>query len=172
MAIYALGEYVPVIDPSAFIHPEAVVIGEVTIGAESSVWPGAVLRGDDGPIAVGRRTSVQDGVIVHTDPDTPTVVGDECVIGHAAHLEGCRIENGALIGSGAIVLHRAVVSTGAIVGANAVVLNDMFVPPGALAIGVPAKIREGAADQALITHGVQQYLGRVARYRREMRRID
>ena len=100
------------------------------------------------------------------------MVGDDCVIGHAAHLEGCRIENGALIGSGAIVLHRAVISTGAIVGANAVVLNDMLVPPGALAIGVPAKIREGAADQALITDGVQHYLDRVTRYRREMRRID
>jgi carbonic anhydrase/acetyltransferase-like protein (isoleucine patch superfamily) len=172
MAIYALGELVPAIDPSAFIHPQAVVIGEVTIGAESSVWAGAVLRGDEGPIVVGSRSSVQDGVIVHTDEDCPTTVGDDCVVGHAAHLEGCRIENGALIGSGAIVLHRAVVSSGAIVGANAVVLNDMFVPPGALAIGVPAKIREGAADQALITHGVQSYVNRTHRYQRELRRID
>jgi carbonic anhydrase/acetyltransferase-like protein (isoleucine patch superfamily) len=171
MAIYALGEYVPVIDPSAFIHPEAVVIGEVEIGAESSVWPGAVIRGDDGPIVVGQATHPcrRDRAhrSRHTDRRRRRVRHR-----HAAHLEGCRIENGKLIGSGAIVLHRAVVSTGAIVGANAVVLNDMFVPPGALAIGVPAKIREGAADQGLITHGVQQYLGRVARYKREMRRID
>jgi carbonic anhydrase/acetyltransferase-like protein (isoleucine patch superfamily) len=172
MAIYALGDLVPVIDPTAFIHPDAVVIGEVTIGAESSLWPGAVLRGDDGSISVGARTSVQDGVIVHTDEDCPTWIGDDCVIGHAAHLEGCRIENGALIGSGAIVLHRAVVHTGAIVGANAVVLNDMVVPPGALAIGVPAKIREGAADQTLITDGAHNYLVRTHRYRSEMRRID
>jgi carbonic anhydrase/acetyltransferase-like protein (isoleucine patch superfamily) len=172
MAIYALGELEPVIDPTAFIHPEAVVIGEVTIGAGSSVWPGAVLRGDDGPIVVGQRSSVQDGVIVHTDEDCPTTIGDDCVVGHAAHLEGCRIEDGALIGSGAIVLHRAVVSTGAIVGANALVLNDMFVPPRALAIGVPAKIREGAADQELINHGVQSYVNRTRRYQHELRRID
>jgi carbonic anhydrase/acetyltransferase-like protein (isoleucine patch superfamily) len=172
MAIYALGDDVPIIDPSAFIHPQAVVIGLVVIGAESSLWPGAVLRGDDGSITVGSRTSVQDGTIVHTDEDCPTTIGDECVIGHAVHLEGCRIENGALVGSGAIVLHRAVVHTGAIVGANAVVLNDMVVPPGALALGVPAKIREGAADQATITHGVQSYLARTRRYRRELKRID
>ena len=94
----------------------------------------AVLRGDDGEIKIGMRTSIQDNSVIHTMPATPTIVGDDCVIGHLVHLESCTIESGAQVSSGAIVLHRAVVGTGAIVGANSVVLNDMIVPPGALAV--------------------------------------
>ena len=87
MAIYALGDRVPTIDPSAFVHPDAVIIGDVRIGAESTIWPGAVLRGDDGYIQIGARTSIQDNTVIHTTPQQPTVVGDDCVIGHIAHLE-------------------------------------------------------------------------------------
>src|SRR5881227_2301961 len=97
--VYALGERVPVIDPSAFVHPDAVVIGMVHIGSEATVWPGAVLRGDFGQIYVGARTSVQDGTVVHATPDLPTRIGAGCVVGHIAHLEGCTIEDGALVGS-------------------------------------------------------------------------
>ena len=104
--IYALGEQVPDIDPDAYVHPDAVIIGSVTIGADSSIWPGAVLRGDDGEIRIGARTSVQDNCVLHTTPDDPTVVGDDCVIGHIVHLEGCTIEYRALVGNGSIVLHR------------------------------------------------------------------
>src|SRR5689334_8410147 len=107
MPIYALGDQVPTIDPTAYIHPDAVVIGSVTIGAESSVWPGAVLRGDDGDILIGARTSIQDGSVLHTTPVQATTVGDECVIGHIVHLEACIIEDGALIGNGSVVLHNA-----------------------------------------------------------------
>ncbi|MEI2421512.1 gamma carbonic anhydrase family protein, partial [Arthrospira platensis SPKY2] len=92
MAIYALDHQIPVIHESAYVHPDAVVIGSVTIGPESSVWPGAVLRGDDGEITIGARTSIQDNAVLHTTPLHPTVVGDDCVIGHLVHLEGCRIE--------------------------------------------------------------------------------
>ncbi len=172
MPIYALGAIEPEIDPTAFVHPEAVLIGGVRIGAESSVWPGAVIRGDEGdPITVGARTSIQDGAVLHTVAESPTWVGDECVIGHLVHLEGCTIESGALVGSGAIVLHRAVVRTGGFVAAGAVVLNGAQVPGGALALGIPAKMREGAAPLDEIADGVQHYLDRVKRYRAELRRI-
>lgn len=172
MSVYALGDLVPEIHPDAYVHPDAVVIGAVRIGADASVWPGAVLRGDGGRIEVGSRTSIQDGCVVHTTPEHPTVVGDDCVIGHLAHLEGCVVEPGSLVGSGAIVLHRAVVRTGAVVAANAVVLNDMEVPSGALAAGVPARMRPGLADRASIERGVQVYVDKARHYRRQLRRLD
>ena len=172
MPIYALGDQVPSIHPDAYVHPDAVVIGDVTIGAHSSVWPCAVLRGDDGAIIVGQRTSVQDGCVVHTTPEHPTTIGDDCVIGHMVHLEACTIEPWCLIGVGSVVLHRVVVSSWAIVAANAVVLNDMVVPSGALAVGTPAVIKEGRARREDIERGVATYVERAARFRAELRRIE
>ena len=172
MAIYALGEQVPVIHPTAFVSPDAVIIGSVTIGADSSIWSGAVLRGDDGAIVIGERTSIQDGTVIHTTPANHTTVGDDCVIGHIVHLEGCIIENGAQVSSGSVVLHRAVISTGAIVAANAVVLNDTFVPPGALAVGAPASIKEGRARREDIAFAALAYVHKGARFREQLRRID
>jgi carbonic anhydrase/acetyltransferase-like protein (isoleucine patch superfamily) len=172
MPIYRLGDLVPEIHPEAYIHPDAVVIGLVTIGAESTVWPGAVLRGDYGTIAIGARSSVQDGTVIHAGPGFPTVVGSGCVIGHAAHLEGCRLEDDSLVGSGSVVLHHAVVGTGATVGANAVVPNRMTVPAGALAIGVPAQLREGKSDVALIRLSAAEYVANGHRYRESLERLD
>lgn len=172
MAVYALGTQVPDIHPEAYLAPGSVVIGSVTIGAEASVWPGAVLRGDDGEIFVGARTSIQDGAILHTTPFTPTVVGAECVIGHLAHLEGCTIADGALVGSGAVVLHRAVVESGALVGAGAVVSGGTVVPERAMALGIPAKIRPDAVTPEMIELGMQSYVERGHRYRAELRRLD
>src|ERR1700728_1769547 len=131
MAIYAIDGKTPRIHPEAYVHPDAVVIGDVVIGPESTVWPGAVLRGDYGSISVGARTSVQDGTVIHAGPGFPTIIGDGCVIGHLAHLEGCIVEDGSLVGSGSVVLHHAVVSRGATVGANAVVRDNVVVPPDA-----------------------------------------
>ncbi len=173
MPLYALGDVEPTIHPDAYVHPDAVVIGDVRIGAESSVWPCAVLRGDDGSIVVGERTSIQDGTVVHTTPMWPTIVGDDCVIGHNAHLEACTIEDGALVGSGAVVLHRAVVRTEALVGANALVTNDTEVPSRAMALGVPAVIKEARVDpEVMIRLGAVSYVQRSHRFRREMRRLD
>lgn len=171
MAIYALGDRVPEIHETAFVHPEAVVVGSVTIGAESTIWAGAVLRGDDGDIRIGARTSIQDNSVLHTTPDTPTVVGDDCVIGHMVHLEACTIASGAQVSSGAIVLHRVVVETGAIVGANSVVLNDTLVPAGALAVGSPAVIKEGRARQSEIEHGVRVYVAKGKTFAKTLRKI-
>jgi carbonic anhydrase/acetyltransferase-like protein (isoleucine patch superfamily) len=172
MAVYALGDRTPEIDPTAFIHPQATVIGAVTIGAGASIWPGAVLRGDYGVISVGARTSVQDGAVVHATADKPTTIGAGCVIGHLAHLEGCVIEDGALVGSGSIVLHDALVRTGALVGAGALVPGRMEVPSRAMALGVPAKIRPDAVDDGSFDRNVAQYVANGERYRTELRRLD
>lgn len=171
MPIYALGDQEPEIDPSAYVHPDAVVIGSVVIGAESSVWPCAVLRGDDGFIFVGKRTSVQDGAVLHTTPVWPTTVGDEVTIGHLAHLEGCTVEDRALIGVGSKVLHNAVVGREAIVGAAAFIGNNKVVPPLAMALGVPATIRENAVSPGHFERGIESYVQRRERYRQRLRRL-
>jgi carbonic anhydrase/acetyltransferase-like protein (isoleucine patch superfamily) len=171
MPIYELDGVAPRIDPDAFVHPEAVVIGNVTIGPDSSVWPTAVLRGDFGEITIGSGSSVQDGTVIHAGPGFPTVIGNGCVIGHLTHLEGCILEDDALAGSCCVVLHHAVIGQGATVGANAVVPNNMVVPPGALALGVPAKIREGASDVPLIKLSAAEYVGNAKRYRATLRQV-
>ncbi len=171
MPIYALGERTPTVHPEAFVHPDAVVIGDVRIGAGSSVWPGAVLRGDYGTVIVGERTSIQDGTVVHAVAEFPTVIGSDCVVGHLAHLEGCVIEDGALVGSGSIVLHHATVHSGATVAAGAVVRNRTDVPEGALAVGVPATVREGASDVELIRHSAELYVNNARRYREQLRAL-
>ena len=172
MPIYALGAHEPTIDSTAYVHPDAVVIGNVFIGAESSIWPCAVLRGDDGTIRIGDRTSIQDGSVIHCTPELDTVVGNECVIGHMVHLEGCTVEDRSLVGNGAVVLHRAVVSTGSLVGSNAVVPAGVVVPTGAMALGVPAKMRENTVQADSIVLPMLSYVARAESYRTELRRLD
>ena len=172
MPVYALGEAEPTIDPTAYVHPDAVVIGDVRLGPEASVWPGAVLRGDSAPITIGARTSVQDGSVLHVTPVHPTTVGAECVIGHLVHLEGCTIEDGSLVGSGAVVLHDAVVRREALVGAGAVVSGGVEVPSRAMALGIPARIRPDAVDpDTMIRLGMLSYVERAAQYRAHLRRL-
>lgn len=171
MPIYALGEQVPEIDGSAYVHPDAVVIGSVRIGAESSIWPGAVLRGDTGEIVIGSRTNVQDNAVLHTTEECATRVGDRCVIGHLVHLEGCTIEDDALVGNAAMVLHRSVVGSWAVVAANSVVLYDVEVPSGAVAVGSPAAIKHGRARREMITDAVEIYVARAKIFREDLRRL-
>jgi carbonic anhydrase/acetyltransferase-like protein (isoleucine patch superfamily) len=172
MAIYALGDHVPDIDPTAYVHPEATVIGDVRIGPQASIWPNAVLRGDYGSITIGARTNIQDGAVIHTTAINPTTVGDDVVVGHLAHLECCHVVGHALVGTGSIVLHRAVIERDALVGAGAVVPNDMLVPSRAMALGVPAKLRPDTVDPDEIDRLVAIYLANSERYRTELRRLD
>ena len=170
--IYAIGDREPVIDPAAYVHPDATVIGDVRIGPRSSVWPSAVLRGDYGTIHVGEATSIQDGAIIHATSDLDTRIGSWVVVGHLAHIEGSTVEDQSLIGVGSIVLHRAVVEHGATVAAGAVITNDMRVPSGALAVGVPATIKADRSHTSLIKLMAQVYVDNTARYKKGLRRLD
>jgi carbonic anhydrase/acetyltransferase-like protein (isoleucine patch superfamily) len=172
MAIYAIGELEPDIHPTAFVHPQATVIGNVRLGPKSSVWPQAVLRGDYGTITIGSGSNVQDGAVIHATEEFSTHVGDLVVIGHLAHLEGCTIDDRALIGVGSVVLHCAVVETGATVAAGAVITNNMRVPARSLAVGVPATIKENRSDPALIELLAQLYVDNRAHYKAGLRRLD
>lgn len=172
MAVYALGDIEPRIDPTAYVHPDAVVIGDVELGPGASIWPFAVLRGDDALIRIGARSNVQDGAVIHCSADLPTIVGEDVTIGHQAHLEGCTIHDHSLIGVGAVVLHEAQVGPHALVAANAVVRNRMIVPENALALGVPAQIRENALESEHNLENTALYVARGGIYRDQLRRID
>jgi carbonic anhydrase/acetyltransferase-like protein (isoleucine patch superfamily) len=138
----------PTIHPTAFVHPSAHVIGDVTLGARVSVWPTAVLRGDTDTIVVGDDTNIQDGTIVHVDAGVPCTIGARVAIGHRAIVHGATIADDCLIGMGAILLNRVQVGSGSIVAAGAVCPEGMQIPPNTLAMGVPAKlVRSTTADE-------------------------
>lgn len=172
MPIYALGDSSPDIHPQAFVHPDAVIIGNVRIGPESSIWPTAVLRGDHGRIVIGTQTSIQDGTIVHCTSELDTIVGDRCVVGHNAHLEGCTVLDDTLVGSGSVLLHRVHVGPNSLVGAGALVSPGTIVPAFARALGVPAKITEGAVSVGEFDDSVQVYVRNAHWYRADLRRLD
>jgi len=156
------------IDPRAFIHPLAIVCGDVTIGALTSVWPTAVLRGDTAPIVIGESSNLQDGSVVHVDAGVPTTIGARVAIGHRAIIHGATIENDCLIGMGAVVLNRVIVGSGSIVGAGAVCPEGMRVPPNSLVLGVPGRVVRAttAAERERIATTVASYLELQERHRR------
>jgi carbonic anhydrase/acetyltransferase-like protein (isoleucine patch superfamily) len=139
----------PRMGQDVFIAPTAVIIGDVEIGDGASVWYGAVLRGDEGRIVIGRGSNVQDNAVIHTTPKIPTILKENVTIGHGALLEGCTIEDGAVVGMGAIVLHAAVVGAQAMVAAGAVVTPGAIIPPRTLAAGSPAVIKKELSGAAL-----------------------
>ncbi|RZT84656.1 carbonic anhydrase/acetyltransferase-like protein (isoleucine patch superfamily) [Pseudonocardia sediminis] len=172
MPLYALGDVEPDIHPDAYVHPDAVVIGNVTLGAESSVWPTAVLRGDDGRIEIGARTSIQDGSIIHTTLRQATIIGDEVTVGHNVHIEASTVGNRVLISSGSVVLNGSEIGEGAIVAAGAVVSPNAVVPPYRMALGVPARVREGyEVPEDRWRYAVESYVARGKRFRAELRRL-
>ncbi|MEY9988462.1 carbonic anhydrase/acetyltransferase-like protein (isoleucine patch superfamily) [Streptomyces sp. V4I8] len=172
MPVYALGSAAPEIHPDAFVHPDAVIVGRVTLRAKANVWPCATLRGDYGEIVIGEQTSVQDGCVLHADLDAATVIGARCVLGHLAHLEGCRVGDGTLIGAGAVVLKGAEVGAGAMVGAGALLTPGTVVPARARALGVPARVEPDHMPENAFADGVALYVRNAERYRWELRRID
>jgi carbonic anhydrase/acetyltransferase-like protein (isoleucine patch superfamily) len=138
----------PRVHPSAFVAPTAVLIGDVEVGEESSIWFGAVLRGDNGPIRVGARSSVQDNCVVHVSEHGQTVIGDDVTVGHCAVMEDCRIERFALIGSNAVILGGATVGERSLIAAGSVVGERAEIPPGVLAAGSPAKVKKAIEGEA------------------------
>ncbi len=157
----------PDVPDSAWIAPTATVVGDVVLGQQVSVFYGAVLRGDSDSIRVGDRTNFQDNVTVHCDTGRPTTVGSGVSVGHNAVLHGCTVEDGALVGMGAIVMNGAVIGAGSLVAAGAVVLEGTVVPPGSLVAGVPARIRRELTDDeaAGIRRNAAGYRDRIGIYR-------
>jgi carbonic anhydrase/acetyltransferase-like protein (isoleucine patch superfamily) len=155
-------------DPSAFIAPEAVVLGDVHLGKDSSVWYNAVLRGDTDRIEIGEETNIQDLSMIHADPGIPCVVGRRVTVGHRVILHGCIVKDECLIGMGAILLNGVRVGRGSIVGAGAVLVEGTEVPPGSLVLGVPGKImREvGQAMRERIDHAWRHYVEQARRHRK------
>ncbi len=157
MAIYSYQGVVPTIDPTAFVHPDAVVIGDVHIGAYSSIWPGVVIRGDVHHVRIGARTNVQDGSILHVarpteaNPDgVPLLIGDDVTIGHQVSLHACHLHDRSMVGIGAIVLDRVVVEEQAMVGAGSLVTPGKRIPAGELWMGSPARFVRPLDDRSLL----------------------
>jgi carbonic anhydrase/acetyltransferase-like protein (isoleucine patch superfamily) len=158
MSIEPFESATPQIAASAFVHPAATIIGDVHVGEESSVWPGAVLRGDYGPIRIGARTSIQDNVVVHATAHG-TVIGDDCVVGHLAFLEDATVQDACLVGVGAKVLNGAVMRTGSVAAAGAVLTPGKVVPSGERAQGVPAElVPAGRLSPENIRSGAAEYV--------------
>jgi carbonic anhydrase/acetyltransferase-like protein (isoleucine patch superfamily) len=173
VALWALGDAVPRVDPDAWVHPAAQLIGNVTVRAYASVWPGAVLRADFGEIEVGPGSAVEDNCMLHPrSSENATLIGSDCVIGHAVHLEGVVIEDAVLVGSGSVVLEGARVRSGAVVAAGALVREGTEVPSGQRAQGVPAALvpHRGTAEQ--VRAGAQTYRRLAGRYAADLRPVD
>jgi carbonic anhydrase/acetyltransferase-like protein (isoleucine patch superfamily) len=160
----------PQIAASAWVDPAAVIIGDVTIGEDASVWPGTIIRGDVHYIRIGARTNVQDGSVLHVMRDEwPLILGDEVTVGHSVTLHGCTIESLCLIGMGSIILNGARIGTGSIVAAGTLVTERTVIPPGSLVMGSPAKVKRALtpADRASIADYARRYVEYKNIYREE-----
>ncbi|MCC7194620.1 MAG: gamma carbonic anhydrase family protein [Gemmatimonadaceae bacterium] len=155
------------IHPTAFIHQGATVVGDVTLGASASVWPGAVIRADTDRIVVGDESNVQDCAVLHCDDGIPCIVGKRVTIGHGAVVHGAIVEDGALIGIGAMVLNGARIGAGSLIGAGAVVAEGTVIPPHSLVLGVPGRVRGELSEEqrARVAHSWSAYVALAARHR-------
>lgn len=155
------------VDPSAYIAPGAIVLGDVRLSAEASVWFQAVLRGDSASIRVGCQSNVQDLCVLHADPGFPCTLGDRVTVGHAAIVHGATVEDDCLIGMRAVVMNGAKIGAGSIVAVGAVVTEGTQVPPGSVVMGVPAKVRREVTleDQDRIRHAANHYVENARRFK-------
>lgn len=174
MPIFEFDGKRPQIDPSAYIAPTAVVIGDVRLGPEVSIWWGAILRGDESYIEVGEGSNVQDGAMIHCGYDLPTRVGRNATVAHLCFLEGCLIEDGALVGNGAIVLNRARIGAGGMLAAGSVLAEGAEVPAGWLAAGVPAVAKKELSGSSAMWIGSPgpHYRAYAKLYRERLKRLD
>jgi carbonic anhydrase/acetyltransferase-like protein (isoleucine patch superfamily) len=170
MALYKLGGVSPTVAMSAFVAPTASIVGNAILAEHSSVWFGAILRGDNEMISIGASSNVQDGAVMHTDPGFPLTVGADVSIGHQAMLHGCTVGDGSLIGIQAVVLNAAIIGKGCLVGAGAVVTERKVFADGTLILGAPAKVvRELSADeQDRLIEIAANYAARAAYYRQHL----
>jgi carbonic anhydrase/acetyltransferase-like protein (isoleucine patch superfamily) len=173
MAIYRLGDKTPNIHPSVYIAETASVIGDVTIGAGSSVWSSSVIRADNDSITIGENTNIQDGAVLHADPGEPLKIGSNCTIGHQAMLHGCTIEDGALIGIQAVVLNGAIIGANALLGAGGLVTERKVFEGGKLIVGAPARVMRAVSEEilAIMKRDNADYVRRAKMFREDLERI-
>ena len=173
MPLYRLGADAPIVPATAYVSPEAVLIGKVVLGERASVWSGAVLRGDNEPITIGNGSNVQEGAVLHTDRGFPLTIGDNVTIGHQAMVHGCTVGEGALIGIQAVILNGAVIGKDCLVGAGAVVTERKNFPDRSLIIGAPAAVKRELSDEdvARSRANTADYVQRAGRYLNELQRI-
>lgn len=174
MATYKLGEHSPDIHDSVFVAETATVIGKVNLHENASVWPGAVLRGDNEPITIGTGSNVQEGAVLHTDPGFPLVVEPGVTIGHQAMLHGCTVKEGSLIGIQAVVLNGAVIGRNCLVAAGSVVTEGKVFPDNSLILGAPAKVVREMSEEDIerLRRSAAGYAERRAYFRKHLVRID
>lgn len=174
MAIYQLGERTPQIDPTAFVFESAVIIGDVRLAARTSIWPGAILRGDNDPIILGEGSNVQDGSVLHTDLGHPLEIGRNVTIGHQVMLHGCKIGDGSLIGMQSIILNGARIGKNCLIGAGALISEGKEIPDNSMVLGRPGKVVRTLSDaevQQYLVKGPLHYQERGREYRDTLKRI-
>ena len=173
MSLYQLDEHAPVVHETAYVAPGSTVIGKVELHENTSVWPGAVLRGDNEPIIIGKGSNVQDGAVMHTDPGCPLQLGENVTIGHQAMLHGCRIGNNSLIGIQAVILNHAVIGSHSLVGAGAVVTEGKVFPERSLILGAPAKVVRTLSDEevASLQDSADTYQARARQFQKGLMRL-
>jgi carbonic anhydrase/acetyltransferase-like protein (isoleucine patch superfamily) len=171
--IYALDDLVPAIHPDAWVAPGAHVMGRVTLAAGVGIWFGAVLRGDNEPIAVGENTNIQENSVLHTDWGYPLTIGANCTIGHKAMLHGCTIGDGTLIGMGATILNGAKIGKGCLIGACALITENKEIPDGSLVMGAPGKVVRMLDDEgrARLLRSAEGYRANAARFRAGLKEV-
>ncbi|WP_446831427.1 gamma carbonic anhydrase family protein [Candidatus Foliamicus sp.] len=171
--MYALGEREP-LSKALFVAADAIVIGAVTLGEDSSVWFGAVLRGDNEPIVIGARSNIQDGAVAHTDMGYPTTVGEDVTVGHRVILHGCTVESGSTIGMGAILMNGSRIGANSLVAAGALIPEGREFAPGSLIVGVPGRqVRLlSDAERAEVARGADIYVRNARRFRDQLRDLD
>ena len=173
MAIYQLGDKVPVIPASCYIAPEATIIGSVTLGERVTIMSGAVLRGDNEPMRIGKATNIQEGSVIHSDPGFPVTLGENVTIGHQVMLHGCTVGDGTLIGIKAVVLNGAKIGRNCIVGAGALVTEGKEFPDGSMILGAPARaVRELSPEQqAGLPRIAEHYVANAKRFMTGLKKI-
>lgn len=174
MALYRLGDAEPVLDPTAWVADSATVLGRVVLGEQSSVWYGAVLRGDTDTLRIGRRSNVQDASVLHTDPGFELVLGDDVTVGHQVMLHGCHVGDGSLIGIQSVILNGARIGRHCLVGAGSLVTEGKSFPDGSMIMGRPAKVvRELTPEQIDgLKRSAARYVANAARHRADLKRLD
>ncbi|WP_157270640.1 gamma carbonic anhydrase family protein [Azohydromonas aeria] len=173
MPLYRLGDKAPSVDATAFVAPDATLVGDVRLGAQASVWFQAVARGDNEPITIGAQSNVQEGAVLHADPGYPLTIGERVTIGHQAMVHGCTIGEGSLIGIQAVVLNGAKIGRHCLVGAGAVVTEGKDFPDRSLILGAPAKVvrQLGDEDVARLERAAAGYVERVGVFSTELERV-